>query len=186
MAGQMSTSGRGRGSGGFYVTWDNVASVQRVMNDIEDSLRKQMNGELRTAAKQIADDEVIPELIRSAGASGVPIAPKMAATARAKSDRMVMVQIGGVNPKLSGFKAYKRSKGKKLKSGRDATSKNYRTTLAWGSDRGPYPGSTVNHYAVGRSSSWWVQAGVNAALPAAVTRYRKALDVILAKGSRYR
>jgi hypothetical protein len=158
----------------FYVTWDNADTVKRLMDDIQADLKKESNRELRAAAKKIATETVIPEIRKTASASGVPIAPAMAATARAKSDRMVRVQIGGVKPKLSGFRSKARAK------------KNYAPTLAWGSEKGPYPGSTVNHYAVGPSESWWVRAGIKAALPGAVKGYKEALNTILAKGSRFR
>ena len=181
-----SFSGATSTGGGFYVTWQNIDLITSILSEVEDSLRKQETKELRASAKQIAKDVVIPALKRSAAASPVPIAPAFADTARPKSDRVVMVQIGGVNPKLSGFKSHVGTRRAKkgagsLKGGREATSKNYRTTLAWGSELGPYPGSKHNHYAVGRSTSWWVRAGTQEAIPGALERYEYALSKIIAR-----
>jgi hypothetical protein len=183
-------SGQSRGSGGFYVTFQNVDYVRSVMAEIEDGLQKTESKNLRQAAKTIAAEVLIPALSTAAGSSGVPLAPAFADTARPKADRVVMVQVGGVNPKIRGFRAYKRAgsgKGRKSKQTvRDSTSRNYRTTLAWGSELGPFPGSKVNHYAAPRSSGHWVRPGTQKAIPEAKARYEAAIAEIIARSSRYR
>ena len=186
--------GGGRGGGGFTATWQNVEVINRILSEIEDGLKTDANREMRKGSMKIAQDVVIPALTMSAYSSGVPIAPAMAATMRAKSDRVVTVAVGAVNPKLSGFKRGVGEKRAKkgaggLKGGRSATSKNYRTTLAWGSELGPYPGAKHNHYATGRNErGHWVQPGVRApgTLAAVKDAYAALLNQIIAKYSRYR
>ena len=146
--------------GGRSVSINNLSTVIAAMNEIEKELQPEANTKLRRYTKQLASATVIPALKRGAEASGVPIAPKMADTARVKSDRMVTVRIGAVNPKLSGFKsgigAAAAGRMATRKGGNSKSSQSYRTTLAWGSDKGPHPASDVNHYGVGRSGSHWV------------------------------
>jgi hypothetical protein len=186
--------GGGRGGGGFTATWQNVELINRILGEVEEGLNTTANREMRQGSKKIAQDVLIPALTMSAYSSGVPIAPAMAATMRAKSDRVVTVAVGQVNPKLSGFKsgvgAARAKKGKAgLKGGRAATSRNYRTTLAWGSELGPYPGASHNHYATGRNErGHWVQPGVRApgTLAAVKDAYADLLNQIIAKYSRYR
>lgn len=181
----------GRDSGGFNVTFQNVGLVRDILNETENSLKRTANGEMRAGAKQIAQERLIPALRMSAYSSGVPIAPRLADTMRVKSDRVISVQVGGKNPKLSGFKRYvgaKRATGSR-RSGRDASSRSDRTTLAWGSEFGPHPKSTANRYAVPRNNrGYWVQPGVNApgTLDSVKQAYAQLLDSIIRKYSRYR
>lgn len=182
----------GRGTGGFNVTFQNAAEVKRILNDIEDGMRKEANKELRAASKEIAKS-LIPSIKAFAAMSPMPIARAMADTARPKSDRLVMVQVGGVNPVLSGFKkgvgikrATDRTK-KIMATGRPGTSKNYRTTLAWASEMGPYPGSAYNRFKVPRRpSGYYVQPAVNANVERAKREYAAALDKLIREKSRYR
>lgn len=201
--------GRGRSSGGFAVQWYGADEVQRRMAAIADGLtwnekgtdlvprKTAANRELRAAAKGIAQDLLIPQMKRTARSSPVPIARAMAETARAKSDRVIAVQVGGVNPALSGFKrgkGVKRAAGRQARSGRDATSRTYRTTLAWGSEFGPkggrakpsrgdnVPGGPVNHYKVPRKETgYWVLPAVQDVMKKAADRYRMAIDDVIAK-----
>lgn len=148
--------------------------------------------DLRQGTKKIASDVLIPALKMSARASGVPIAPKMADTMRARTDRIVTVRVGAVNPKLSGFKKGVGGGRVRRRGNQSASSQSYRTTLAWGSERGPWPGgravkkdgskgAPVNHYAVGRSRSHWVASGANApgTWQAIKTAYTQLLGRIL-------
>lgn len=181
----------GRDSGGFNVTFQNVGLVRDILNEVEGTLKRTANGEMRAGAKKIAQENLIPALRMSAFSSGVPIAPAMAGTMRVKSDRVIAVQVGGVNPKLRGFKrgvGVARQTGRRA-SGRDATSRSDRTTLAWGSEFGPHPKSAANRYAVPRNNrGYWVQPGVNA--PGTLTTVKAAYETLLAsiirKYSRYR
>lgn len=161
--------------------WVGVERVQAVLSLIERDKLNVAKKELRAGAKEIAQEVLIPALMREAETSGVPIAPIMAATARAKSDRIVTVRIGSVNPKLSNW----RSKG--TGKPRGAKSKSRRTTLAYGSDRGPHPSSKANYYATSRDKSHYVQPTVdaNATWQEVVARYRALLNRLLSDYGKY-
>ncbi len=150
-----------------------LAEVKRVLRLIAREDLNVANRELRQGTKRIANDVLIPALKQSARASGVPIAPAMADTMRTRTDRIINVRVGAVNPKLSGFKKGRGTQKRRRRGNAAASSQGYRTTLAWGSERGPWPngravkkngkpGKRVNHYKVGRSRSHWVASGANA------------------------
>jgi hypothetical protein len=127
-------------------TVEGLAAVTAVLATIRKEHLNEARKDIRTASKQIAERVLIPALKRHADSSGVPIASRMADTSRARSDRIVFVKVGAVNPKLSGFK---RGQSK------------YRTGMAWGSERGPVPGADVNTYAVAhKASGYWVRPTV--------------------------
>ena len=146
--------------GGFDVTIEGVEDVIAVLREIEDGYLKETNKKLRRYTRLLANTELIPALKLSAAYSDVPIAVAMADTARVKSDRIVVVKIGTTNPKLSGFKSgigEGKARVRKHKiSGTSITSssQSYRTTLAFGSDRGPM--GDINYYSVPRARSHWV------------------------------
>lgn len=174
-----------RTASGFSVSMINGVRVQELLGDIEKGMRRESNAELRNAAKEIAKS-LIPSIKAFAAMSPMPIARSMADTARAKSDRLPVVQIGGVNPSLRGFKkgvGIKRASSRTqslLKGGRPGTSKNYRTTLAWASERGPYPGSVYNRFKVPRrESGYYVAPAINANLQRAVAEYSKAIERVI-------
>lgn len=200
--------GRGRQATGFEIVWQNAQEVSRRLGQIGDGLawddndnlvprRTAANREMRAAAKSIAQDLLIPQMKRTARVSRTRIAPAMAETARAKSDRLIMVQVGGVNPALSGFRrgvGRKRAKGQAA-SGRDASSRTFRTTLAWGSEFGPKggrskagrtgwraPSGPVNHYRAPRNESgYWVLPAVRDVQARAIDRFQRAIDDVIAK-----
>jgi hypothetical protein len=181
------------GNGGVTVTFQNLQLIRDIMAEIEDGLRKEANAELRAASKKIAKDIVIPQLKRAARSSPMKIAKAFADTAVARSDRVVMVQVGGRQPAISGFtrgvsKKKAEAGGKKTRSGRLATSQNYAASMAWGSNYGPYPGADVNNYGQPRRDpgGYWINQGIDSSIPAAVKEYEKALNKIIDKYSRYR
>lgn len=177
----------GRGSGGFNVAFQNLELVRDILGEVESGMQDQANKEMRDAAQQIAKS-LIPAMKSMAAMSPMPIAPALAETARAKRDRMVVVQVGGVNPKLSGFKGYRRAGRRNIGGGaRESNSRNYRTTLAWASEMGPYPGSAINRFGVPRrESGYWVQPAIQSNLDRAKAEYEAALDKIVRTRSRYR
>lgn len=202
----------GRGSGGFNVTWYGADALQEALGGIADGLawsdkgdlvprKTAANREMRQAAKSIAERVLLPEMKRKAAAAPVPQAVKMAETARAKSDRLIMVQVGGVNPTLSGFRrgiGVKRARGRSSSSGRDASSRTYRTTLAWGSEFGPkggrhkpsrgnnVPAGPVNHYKVPRNESgYWVLPAVDAVMGRAQDEWDHALQKVIDRYIRF-
>lgn len=191
----------GRSTGGVFVTFENLERVNAILEEVEDTLRKTANGAMREGAKEIANTVVIPQLKRAARSSPIRISRAMADTARAKSDRVVMVQIGGVNPALAGFRrgvGEGRAAGRTTSTGRASTSRTWRTTLAWGSELGPWPdgraprkdgkrGAPVNHYRAPRKESgYWVQPGTQNAIPAAHKAYAALIESIITRFSRYR
>lgn len=150
-----------------------LAEVRRLLARIAREDLNVANRELRQGTKRIANDVLIPALKMSARASGVPIAPKMADTLRTRTDRFIHVRVGAVNPKLSGFKKGQGTQKIRRRGNAAASSQGYRTTLAWGSELGPWPGGRalkkngkpgkrVNYYGVQRSKSHWVASGANA------------------------
>jgi hypothetical protein len=205
----------GRGSGGFNVTWYGEDGLREALDGIADGLAWDTNGnlvprklaanrEMRAAAKAIGQDILIPQMKRTARSAPVPIARAMAETARAKSDRLIMVQVGAVNPPLSGFKrgvgtARRKSGAAGRTSGkREATSRTFRTTLAWGSEFGPLggrakpsrgnntPSGPVNHYRVPRKSSgYWVLPAVEDVMVKAQDRWEYALDKLIDRYIRF-
>jgi hypothetical protein len=66
---------------------------------LEVELRRNANGELRKASKEIA--AAIPGML---GGGGSPQEAAVVAAARPKSDRYVVVAVPGVKPKLSGLR----------------------------------------------------------------------------------
>jgi len=186
------TFSTGHGAG-VNVTFQNLQLIRDIMSEVEDGLRKEANKELRDASQKIAKDILIPQLKRAARSSPMKIAKAFADTAQPRKDRVVMVQVGGRNPAISGFKRGfgegKATKaGKKTKSGRLATSSNYAASMAWGSNYGPYPGAAVNNYGLPRRDpqGYWINQGIDSSIPAAVKEYEKALNLIIDKYSRYR
>lgn len=205
----------GRGSGGFNVTWYGADGVQEALGGIADGLawtdkgdliprKTAANREMREAARGIAQNLLIPMMKRTARSSPTPQARAMAETARAKSDRLIMVQVGGVNPPLSGFKRGVGTGRRKLgaagrsRSGREATSRTFRTTLAWGSEFGPkggrhkpsrgnnIPSGPVNHYKAARNEKgYWVLPAVENVWDKAVTEWEYALDKVIDRYIRF-
>jgi hypothetical protein len=196
----------GRNSGGFAVTWYGADALNEsldkmgkelVWNDNGELIPRRLaaNREIRAAAKAIGDDLLVPMMKRTARSSPTPQARAMAETARAKSDRLIMVQVGGVNPPLRGFKrgvGKKRAAGRSSSSGRDASSRTYRTTLAWGSEFGPkggrhkpsgrsgIPARAVNHYKAARNErGYWVLPAVENVMTKAQDRWDEAITRII-------
>ena len=199
----------GRNSGGFAVTWYGADGLQDaltgmgkelVWNDNGDLIPRKLaaNREIRAAAKSIGEDLLIPMMRRTARSSPTPQARAMAETARAKSDRLIMVQVGGVNPPLSGFKRGIGTGRRKLggagrgRSGRESTSRTWRTTLAWGSEFGPKggrhkpsgrsgsPSGPVNHYKAARNErGYWVLPAVENIMTRAQDRWDDAVTTII-------
>jgi hypothetical protein len=199
----------GRDSGGFVVQWYGDDALRETLDSISTDLmafddngnylgaRTAANREMRQAAKKIAQDLLIPQIKRTARSSPVKISRAMAETARAKTDRMVAVQVGAVNPPLSGFRrgvGVKRAGGRTGGRGRDASSRTFRTTLAWGSEFGPkggrrqpsrgnnIPRGEVNHYKVPRNESgYYVLPAVENVMSRVGEYWDDALDRIFRK-----
>jgi hypothetical protein len=76
----------------------------------------------------------------------------------------------------------------RTRSGRDATSRNYRTSMAWGSEYGPFPEADVNNYGVPRRApaGYWVTPGITNAIPSVTSEYEEYLNQLITTRSRYR
>lgn len=169
--------------GGMNFNVTGVREVQRFLaENIAGQDLREATGELRKAAKQIAVDIVIPALAQTAAASGVPIAPAIAATAMPRADRVVTVSMGRKNPKLRNYKR--------------GTSQRARTSLAFGAEWGDgeqsrqsNPAHKVtprNRYGVPRNTGRGYIAGATAASREVHEKVRAAyLEALRSIMSRY-
>lgn len=130
---------------------ETLAAVKRLDQD----LRKEANAEIRQAAKRAAQ-ELVNELRASAAASGVPVAARVAGSARVKSDRTPTVVVGG--PKRVG------------RRGAPAAA------LVWGSETGG------RNFAAPAGGSYWIAPAVDRfAASRAVPIFKDALGAIISR-----
>lgn len=117
-----------------------------------------MTRELRKQVRIMSDDVIVPALRAQANTTGDKLTGRMAATARGKSDRLPVVKVGAVNPKISGFR--------RTQSG---VRNRARGALAWGSERGPWApdapsglGKRVGRYARPRNpGGYWIGQAIS-------------------------
>jgi hypothetical protein len=117
------------------------------LHDLDVSQVKLANAQLKSAAKDLASrfgTEVVAPLVSGYGGG---IGPAMAETIRPKADRMPIVRVGAVNPKLSGWNTRPKNPRR-----RNVTPGLWKGSLAWGAEFGPYPGATHNPYGRRRAS----------------------------------
>lgn len=106
----------------------------KAFQGLERDLRKEANAELRTAARECAT-ALILELKSAAAGSGVPVASRVAGSARVVSDRLPTVSIGG----------------SRRVGARGAPA----AVLVWGSEHGPR--GEPNHFGVAPSGrGYWI------------------------------
>ena len=141
-----------RTSGGLTVEMDGIFETLKAVRQVEADLRPGVNNELRDAAEASAG-ELAAELVTSASASGVPVAPRVAASIRVKRDRVPVVSIGGSAP-----------------VGRRGAPAG---ALVWGSEQGPKGG--VNHWGVPASSGYWIAPAVDRYSRTALDKFRRAV-----------
>lgn len=139
---------------------DGLTETLRSVQGLSTDLRKVANGELRDAANVCAEG-LVDKLRRAAGASGVPVAPRVASSLRIKRDRLPAVALGGS----------KRVGATGAPAGR----------LLWGSEHGP--AGAVNHFAVeANPAGYWIAPTVKRFREDdALTNYRAAVLAILRK-----
>jgi hypothetical protein len=123
-----------------------VTGLAPLVQELRGPLFRNVNRELRSVAKLIAQD-LVPEVSAAVAASGAPQAHAMAATVRAHSDRVPVVVVGKVNPKFSS-RFTRPGSNSKLRRG----------SLAHGVVYGPLGGKRgtkahENYYHKGRDSS---------------------------------
>lgn len=144
-----------RTTGGLSVEVDGLIETLQAVRGVEASLRPNVNGELRDAAT-VSAGELAVELVQSAGASGVPVAPLVARSIRVKRDRIPVVSIGGG-----------------MKVGRAGAQAG---ALVWGSEQGPK--GEVNHWAVPPSSGYWIAPAVDRYSRTALANFQRAVLAI--------
>lgn len=98
---------------GTYITVTGLDECLKAFNGLEKELRKNANGELRKASKEIAGGlvQMLPSNI--AGTSS-PQASVIVAAAGPKSDRYVVVAVPNKKPRLSGLKKTPAAQAKRL------------------------------------------------------------------------
>jgi hypothetical protein len=149
---------RGRTTGGLSIELEGIFETLKAVRDVEADLRPGVNNELRDAAEASAR-VLLVDLQAAAASSGVPVAPRVAGSARVKRDRVPVVSIGGAT-----------------RVGRRGAPAGQ---LVWGSEQGP-KGST-NHWGVPPSSGYWIAPAVERAGPKAVESFRRAVADIFRK-----
>ena len=118
------------------------------LHDLDASRVRLANSQLRSEAKALADRFGSGEVAPLIAANGGPQGPAMADTIRPKADRMPIVRIGAVNPKLSGFRSGRRRGPASARRRIDPS--RWKGSLAWGVEFGPHPSSGHNRYGRGR------------------------------------
>jgi hypothetical protein len=154
-----------------------ITGLAELVRELKGPLFKDVNRELRTEAKAIADT-LVPVIAAAVMESPSSQAAAFAATVRAKSDRVPVVSIGGmVNPKLVGF-----SRRGARKDGEDrAPVKLRRGAMAHGVVYGPKGGRRdtdpdENYYGHGRDDSG---GRVGRAVAATGPAFKKAEEAYL-------
>lgn len=122
---------------GLSIDVDGLTETLRAFRGLERDVRRQANSELRQAAGDCARG-LVDALRVSAASSGVPVAARVAASVRVKSDRLPAVSIGG-NRRVG-------------RNGARAA------VLVWGSEHGPK--SEVNRFGVPPGPGYWIRPTV--------------------------
>lgn len=125
-----------------------VTGLRELVAELRGPRWREVNRELRGHARVIASD-LKPLIERAVASSAAPQAQQMAATVRVHSDRVPVLVVGKVNPRLAGF----RRRGESAKS-----TKLRRGSLARGVLYGPLGGrrdtpAAEDYYHVPRSQT---------------------------------
>jgi hypothetical protein len=148
------------GAVSFNVQVDGLLETIRSFQGLDRELERPLaNRELRQAAGDCAGG-LAGDLRAAASSSSVPVARRVAASIRVKSDRLPSVTIGG-----------------SARVGRHGARA---AVLAWGSEHGPAAGASVNHFAVGRSRGHWIAPTVERFKGSTALRtYQRAVYLLL-------
>jgi hypothetical protein len=98
---------------GTNITITGIDACLKAFQGLEGELRKNANGELRRASKNIASG-IVDRLPGYAASTASPQAAAFAAAAGPKSDRYVVVAIPARKPRLSGLKKKSAAEAKNL------------------------------------------------------------------------
>lgn len=180
----------------FVVDFSQVKEMLADLDDAKDALNAldslrgirgyspagtRMTRELRKQVRVMAQNVIIPELKAKAATTGHPLDARMADTARAVNDRLPVVKVGYVNPKVSGFKRTKVG-DRKIAKGQLAYGSEYGPK--GGAKRGKHAGLGVNYYGKPRNErGYWIYWAINSGR---VTRgviqgYGEVVDAIFAR-----
>lgn len=118
------------------------------------------NSMLRAAARQLADEAARDTLAPMVSAYGGPQGPALADTLRPKVDRIPIVRVGAVNPKLRGPRTeagYVHTFAKRSrKHPRTSSGHPVRSSMAWGVEFGPKQSGAKNPYGRPRSARGYI------------------------------
>lgn len=132
---------------------EGIAETLDAFRRLDADLRKEANSEIRVAAKQCAS-ELVTDLQAAASASPTPVAQRVAASIKVKSDRFPTVSIGG----------------SKRVGRRGAPA----SALMWGSEHGG------SHFAAGPSGGYWIAPTVKRfEHSTAIPKFERALDALV-------
>lgn len=96
---------------GTNITIVGIEECLRAFQGLDKELRKNANGELRKASRQIASG-IVQKIPGYAAGTGAPQAPAIAKAAGPKSDRYVVVAVPNKKPKMKGLKKTPAAKAK--------------------------------------------------------------------------
>ena len=149
---------RGRTTGTVSIEVEGLTETLKAFQTLErEFARPAANVRLRDAAGRCASG-LVDELVRAAGSSGVPVAPRVARSIKVKRDRIPVVSIGGAT-----------------RVGRYGGAAG---SLVWGSEQGPK--GAVNHWGVPAGPGYWIAPAVKQyGEGGAVTTYRRAVYEVL-------
>lgn len=134
---------------------DGLQETLKAFRGLEADMRREANGELRTAAGECAA-LLVGSLRGAAVSSGVPVAPRVARSIRVKSDRLPAVSIGG--------RARVGARGAPA------------SALVWGSEHGG------KNFGRGPGAGYWIRPTVARFKDsAALVTYRRAVFQIMRK-----
>jgi hypothetical protein len=134
---------------------EGIFETLQAVRGVQSDLRPGVNNEIRAAAEDAAGG-LVTDLQGAAASSGVPVAARVARSAKVKRDRVPVVSIGGAQ-----------------RVGRRGAPAG---ALVWGSEQGPK--GSVNHWGVPAGSGYWIAPAVERYGPKAVETFRHALGAI--------
>jgi hypothetical protein len=144
-------------SGGYGVKVEGLTDALSKLNRAEAhvlgldvSELRLANSMLRAAAARLADEAARDTFAPMVSAHGGPQGPALSDTLRPKVDRIPLVRVGAVNPKLKGPRTkagFRHTFAKQSrKHPRTSTGNPVRSSMAWGAEFGPKQPGRKNPY----------------------------------------
>lgn len=164
---------------GFTADFSQVREALTALNSAKDAMNaldplrgvkgyspigNRMQSLVRSETRKMSDRIIVPAIKSSASTRGNTFDQRIADTARGVNDRLPVVKVGKVMPKLSGWKYVQQDQKTRM-----------RGTLAHGSEYGPmgghrpgsrkHNGKSVNYYGKPRNDrGYWVRPAIESAL----------------------